>query len=123
MYCVYLLIKARNRFKKEKITDIGELSARLFGEWTKPYMQMLLVFTNSMFLILYMVFFGNQLDQLFCQTAKIAECGHDGKYAMAVSVILLPIVYQREMKNIGIFSMISLTMTFISIGLIFYMSL
>lgn len=32
LYCVYILIKARNRFKSDKIIDICDLSAKLYGE-------------------------------------------------------------------------------------------
>mmetsp|Transcript_17683 Transcript_17683/g.29890 ORF Transcript_17683/g.29890 Transcript_17683/m.29890 type:complete len:124 (+) Transcript_17683:321-692(+) len=74
IYCVYLLLKARNRFKKERIVDICDLSSKLYGSWTRPYMSSVLLVTNALYLICYVVFFGSQLDQLMCKTFKVAEC-------------------------------------------------
>lgn len=58
IYCVYLLLKARNRFKRETIIDICDLSARLYGEWTRPFMSILLIFTNGCFLMCYVMYIG-----------------------------------------------------------------
>ena len=58
VFCVYILLKARNRFKREKIVDICDLSAVLYGEWTRPLMSILLITTNSCFLMAYVMFLG-----------------------------------------------------------------
>ena len=68
IFCVYILLKARNRFKRETIVDICDLAARLYGEWTRPWMSTLLICTNACFLMAYVMFFGTQSDQLVCKT-------------------------------------------------------
>jgi amino acid permease len=62
VYCVYILLKARNRFKREVIVDICDLAALLYGEWIRPIMSILLILTNSMFLICYIMYIGTQTD-------------------------------------------------------------
>lgn len=38
IFCVYLLLKARNRFKSDyKIVDICDLGAKLYGPGIKPF--------------------------------------------------------------------------------------
>ena len=32
LYCTWLLLQARNRFKKDRIINIGDLGAKLYGE-------------------------------------------------------------------------------------------
>ena len=58
IFCIYLLIKARNRFKRERIIDIGDLADRLYGSCCGSFMGILLVTTNCLFLCCYIMFFG-----------------------------------------------------------------
>lgn len=58
IYSVYILLKARNRFKREEVIDICDLGALLYGEWLRPYLQVLIVTTNVIALIMYTMFFG-----------------------------------------------------------------
>jgi len=37
IFCVYLLLKSRNRFKRDEIIDICDLGAKLYGEGVKPW--------------------------------------------------------------------------------------
>jgi hypothetical protein len=120
IYCVYILLKARNRFKHCKIVDICDLAAKLYGEGARKYMTFLLVSANTLFLMCYAVFFGSQLDQLMCKTFKVSECGHPHWYAAASTFALLPIIFQRDMANIGRFSLVVLAFTMVSIGMIAY---
>ena len=62
IYCVYLVIKARNRFKHDRIVDICDLGAKLYGENSRKYISFLLIATNMLFLMCYEVFFGSQID-------------------------------------------------------------
>jgi amino acid permease len=58
LFCVYILLKARNRFKRMEIVDICDLAAVLYGDWTRPFMSSLLIATNGIFLMAYIMFFG-----------------------------------------------------------------
>ena len=84
LYGIYLLLKARNRFKNERISDICELSVKLYGEWTRPWVSLLVVAITAMYLICFVIFFGTEIDQLLCQTFKVAQCGNNIKYTLLV---------------------------------------
>ena len=111
MYCVYILLKARNRFKRRRIVDIGDLAAALYGEDVRKWMQLVLVASNSMFLIFYEKFFGTQIDQLICRSFKLMPCGHQTLYMVALNALLLPVIFQKQFSNISYFSMIILIFT------------
>jgi len=121
LYCVWILLKARNKFKNDKIVDICDLAAKLYGESARKYMTFLLVSTNTLYLMCYEVFFGSQIDQLMCTTFHIGECGHPHWYAVAFSILLLPVIFQKRLRNIGFFSLVVLVFTLISILLIIFL--
>lgn len=58
VFCVYLILQARNRFKTKEIIDICDLGVELYGPFMRPLMGTLLVTTNCLFLICYIMFFG-----------------------------------------------------------------
>ena len=62
MYCVWILLKARNRFKNMQIIDICDLTAVLYGERNRKYMMIALVSANSLFLICFVIYIGKQVD-------------------------------------------------------------
>jgi len=57
-FCLNIFLKARNRFKKEEIVDMGDLAAKLYGPWAKILISILIVFNNSLFLLCYIIFIG-----------------------------------------------------------------
>jgi hypothetical protein len=93
MYTVWLMVKARNRFKNQRVVDIGDLSALLFGESTKGYMKGFLAANNTLFLSVYVLYFGTQIDNLMCESFQIMSCGNNKKWAIAVNFLLLPIIF------------------------------
>lgn len=111
IYCVYLLLKARNRFKNRHIVDICDLAVALYGEGARKWMQIVLVLSNSMFLIFYEIFFGTQIDQLMCRSYKLTKCGKQKYYVIGLNILLLPVIYQRSFSNIASFSMLVLFFT------------
>jgi len=122
IYCIYILLKARNRFKREEVIDICDLSAKLYGEGTRPIMSILLIATNAFFLMAYVMFLGTQTDQLVCRTFMAAECGYSRLYSVYIFLCLLPIIMLRKLAYIGYFSIFVLVFTFISIILILYLT-
>ena len=57
-YTVWLMVKARNRFKNQKVVDIGDLSGILFGEASRGYMKAFLAINNTLFISVYVLFLG-----------------------------------------------------------------
>lgn len=43
LYSLWILIQARNRFKYDRIVDLPDLSARIYGEGSRYYMEFFLV--------------------------------------------------------------------------------
>ena len=121
LLCIYILLKARNRFKREVIVDIADLADKLYGGYAGSIMSVLLVLTNSCFLMAYVMFFGSQVDQLSCKTFGLAECGYDYLYALGILTLLLPICFIKSLSGIGYFSIVILVFTFIAIGIIVYL--
>lgn len=104
IYCVYILIKARNRFKHRRVDDIVDLCVILYGEKSRVYMQIVLFSSNMMYLVFYEIFFGTQIDQLVCKTYRIYSCGNKEFYIIMINICLLPIIFQKSFRNIAYFS-------------------
>lgn len=78
MYSVHLLIKARNRYKDKQIRNLSELAetALGLGQAGGVMAEILLVLTQTSFTIGYVIYFGEQMDQIACKILEIVECGH-----------------------------------------------
>lgn len=58
LFCTYVLIKARNRFRDVKINSLSELAGHVYGPQVRQLTSVLLVATQASILIAYNVFFG-----------------------------------------------------------------
>jgi amino acid permease len=84
----------------------------------KPVMSVLLVTTNALFLICYIMFFGTQSDQLACKSFEINDCGHQTLYSLIILTALLPLIWQKSLAGVGYFSAFCLIFTFAAIIII-----
>jgi amino acid permease len=57
-FTTYLLIKARNKFKNEIISNMSDLAVRCCGESARAPTDLLIVVTQASFLVAYDVYFG-----------------------------------------------------------------
>jgi len=114
-FCLYIYLKARNRFKNEVIVDMGDLASKLYGPWAKILISIILVVNNSLYLLCYILFIGLQTDQLSCKTFKTANCGYENTYSALLLISLLPVLMIKQLKYIGFFSIFILIFTFIAI--------
>ena len=122
-YSLYLVIKARNRFKNESITDLADLGARVYGEQARKYVVTAIFITNFAFLSTYSLFFGEQLNQLLCEGTSASQiCGHQRYYAFMVNILLLPVLLTKDFRRIGTFNCIILVFTFVSFSIILYVT-
>lgn len=93
LYAVWLVIKARNRFKHDRIIDICDLGVKLYGERARKYVSFMLISMNLLFLMCYTVFYGSQLDQLMCRSFGVVDtCGHPHQWALIGTIFLLPAI-------------------------------
>ena len=111
IFSMYLYIKARNRFKHERIRDNGDLAQRLYGDFCGSLMTVLIICTNFVFLTAYVMFIGTQSDQLLCKTLRVTPCGLSYIWSTAFMVGLLPVLYIRSLAGVGYFSMVILCFT------------
>ena len=118
IFTTYLLVKARNKFKHLDIVNLSDLAVVCYGPTAKFWTDVLIVATQGSFLVAYNIYFGDQFDQLACKSLKIAECGNSAGYRTVFDFLLLPILLQRQMKQIGYFSIFCLVSTLLSIILI-----
>lgn len=59
LYSVWLIVKARNRFRSQRIVDICDLAAAIYGEKSRKWVVMAMVLTNLAFLSSYSLYLGD----------------------------------------------------------------
>jgi hypothetical protein len=119
-YTVWLMVKARNRFKNQRVVDIGDLAGHLFGDTARSGMKWFLAVNNTLFLSVYVLYFGTQMDQLMCKTFEVSSCGYEMGWAAFVNAVLLPVIFLERLSDVGVFSGSLVVLTVVSIGMIFY---
>jgi amino acid permease len=123
IFCAWLLIKARNKFKNKSIKNLSDLAMELYGERGRMITDLMNILTMAVFLVAYNIYLGEQSDQIVCKTLKIAKCGHSVMYAFLFNIVLVPIFLQKQMKSIAYFSMFCLMTMVISIVLTFILQI
>ncbi|CDW73229.1 UNKNOWN [Stylonychia lemnae] len=118
LYSVYLLVKARNKYKRQPIRNICDLCEQIFGPRAKNAANILLIITEIQFCVSYTIYFGEQLDQLFCQILPITSCGKKYLYRLLFSIAILPLMYMKQLRKIAVFSFFSNVATIVAIILI-----
>jgi len=71
----YLIIKARNVFKRQEITSVSDLAVACYGDKAKLPMDVFVIIIQFSFLFAYNIFLGDQLDQILCKILMVSECG------------------------------------------------
>lgn len=79
---------------------------------------MVIVVAQMSFLISYTIYIGQQTDQIICKTMRWIQCGNDVFYRIIMCLVLLPVVYQKQLKNISYFSLFGNVATVIAIVII-----
>ncbi len=62
----YFLLKARNRFKKQRIIDFPDIALVCFGPMTKRFCETILVMANCSFAMAQAMYLGGQADIFAC---------------------------------------------------------
>jgi len=58
IYCAWILIQARNRYKRSIIVDLPDLAAKIFGENYRIYTTISLITCSLTYCVAYNIFFG-----------------------------------------------------------------
>ena len=62
IFSMFLLLKARNRFKRERIVDFGDMGRRLYGNACGIFLRIIFILTNCLFLTAYTMVIGVTSD-------------------------------------------------------------
>ena len=72
----YFLLKARNRFKKQRIIDFPDMAMACYGPATKRFCEMVLILANTAFVMAQGMYLGGQADLFACEFFDAPdECG------------------------------------------------
>ena len=114
----YLIIKARNVFKRQQVTSLSDLAVLCYGDKAKLPMDIFVIAIQFSFLFAYNIFLGDQLDQILCKILMVTECGKSDYYKVIICLLLLPFVLQKSLKNVALFSIFALASTLVSIAIV-----
>ena len=122
MYTMWLLVKARNRFKHDTITTLGDLGTKLFGESVGVGISIIQILCSFVFLLAYQKYIGEQMDQLLCQSVEVMTCGKQGLHAFVLTTLLMPFLLMRRLKSIAFVNSVIMVLTVISMSIVIYYS-
>ena len=117
----YFLLKARNRYKKDRIIDFSDLGAVTYGPKMKLFCQAVLLVASASFCMAQGMYLGGQTDLLICDILdRPTECGKNKKmYSFIVVALLSPILLFRDFKKLSVFSSIFIGCCFTAVLAIF----
>ncbi len=117
----YFLLKARNRFKKQRIIDFPDIALVCFGPMTKRFCESILVMANFSFAMAQAMYLGGQADMFACDWLdQPDQCGKNRTYYSFVMMALMsPLLLIPDFKKLSAFSGIFILCCVVSILCIF----
>ena len=102
----YFLLKARNRFKKQRIIDFPDMANACFGPTTKRFCEWILILTNTTFAMAQAMYLGGQADLFACAwTEQPDQCGKNRTFwSFAMIALMIPLFLIPDFKRISAFS-------------------
>lgn len=105
-YTMALQIKAVEKVDRG-IRSYSELGYAVLGGSAKMFLDICLVFSQLGFCIAYLIFIGNQMDQVICLETDLEFCDQKALYILLAITILVPLTWLRDMRYLGYVSMLS----------------
>lgn len=102
----YFLLKARNRFKKQRIIDFPDIANATFGPVTKRFSESILILANTTFAMAQGMYLGGQADLFACNWLDLPdECGqHRNFYSFVMITSMIPLLLIRDFKKLSAYS-------------------
>ena len=102
----YFLLKARNRFKKQRIIDFPDMAMACYGPATKRVCEMVLILANTTFAMAQGMYLGGQADLFACDWLdRPTECGqHRNFYSFVMITLMSPLLLINDFKKLASFS-------------------
>ena len=112
MYTMKLQILCKEK-AGGNISSYSELGMAVFGPNGKAFIDFNIVLSQIGFCAAYLIFIGNQLDQVICIETQQDFCNYKNTYIMASCFVLIPVCWLKTFKFISYISL------FASISIIF----
>jgi hypothetical protein len=122
MYTTWLILKARNRFKHREIAQLADLADILYGGWSVTLVAIIHIAACLVYVLSYQTYFGEQVDQLFCTSLELTECGNKHMFGLMMISLQLPLLMIRRMASAGIINSLIMAATLVSLGIVIYYS-
>jgi amino acid permease len=102
----YFLLKARNRFKKQRIIDFPDMANVTYGPMMKRFSESILILANTTFVMAQGMYLGGQADLFACNWfARPDECGENKHFYSFVMVALMsPLLLIPDFKKLSAYS-------------------
>ena len=91
----------------EPIGNYSELGQAILGDSGKKFVDFCILASQSGFAIAYLIFIGQQMDQVICFETLYEQCNIKGLYIFIAAFILIPICWLRSFKPLAYVSMAS----------------
>eukprot|EP00357_Protocruzia_adherens_P011689 CAMPEP_0115023116 /NCGR_PEP_ID=MMETSP0216-20121206/32135_1 /TAXON_ID=223996 /ORGANISM="Protocruzia adherens, Strain Boccale" /LENGTH=458 /DNA_ID=CAMNT_0002396291 /DNA_START=49 /DNA_END=1425 /DNA_ORIENTATION=- len=107
LYCMELLVRLTDKIGHDKVStysDVGRLIYRRYGKWTVDFC---ILFSQMGFSTSYLIYIGQQTDQVICTETDGRYCGHPEVYIFVTLFVLIPLSLLRSMKHLAIPALIA----------------
>lgn len=113
----YFLLKARNRFKKQRIIDFPDIANACYGPGAKVFCETILIMANCSFAMAQGMYLGGQADLFACQWLdQPDECGkHRSFYSFVMIALMSPLLLIPDFKKLSAYSGIFILCCVVSI--------
>mmetsp|Transcript_30080 Transcript_30080/g.39927 ORF Transcript_30080/g.39927 Transcript_30080/m.39927 type:complete len:201 (+) Transcript_30080:224-826(+) len=102
----YFLLKARNRFKKQRIIDFPDIANACYGPTARRFCESILIMANCSFAMAQGMYLGGQADLFACEWLdQPDQCGKNRSfYSFVMIAMMSPLLLIPDFKKLSAFS-------------------
>lgn len=104
MYTMQLQIAVKCAIKKT-IRNYSDMGVETLSPRGQTFLNFCLISSQIGFAIAYLIFIGNQVDQVICFETMYEECNMKNYYIALAAFLLVPICWLRSLKNLAYVTM------------------
>ena len=112
-YTMMLQIYAKIKLNKQ-VVSYSDLGEKVLGVSGRRIVDLCMVTSQVGFGIAYLLFVGNQIDQVVCFESDFTKCGRKNFYIGIASLFLMPVCWFRSMNYLAYVSIASNICLFLS---------
>ena len=112
-YTMMLQIYAKIKLNKQ-VVSYSDLGEKVLGVSGRRIVDFCMVTSQVGFGIAYLLFVGNQIDQVVCFESNLTKCGRKNLYISLASLFLMPVCWFRSMNYLAYVSIASNICLFLS---------